>query len=120
MLLSKDYDALWNLLKDTNSAPVYMEKMDEEESKIPPKFVIFQRSTNDNGSESGDGVEILRDKYFTISIYAKKINDAVTIMDAYRNKLIQNGIRFTQQGPLYDTTSQRYTIDLDGRYSYGV
>lgn len=119
-MLSKDYDALWNLLKDTNSAPVYMEKMDEEETKIPAKFVIFERSTTDQSAESGDGIELLREKYFTISIYAKKINDVVTIMNAYRDKLIQNGIRFTQQGPIYDTTSQRYTVDLDGRYSYGV
>ena len=119
-MLSKDYNSLWNLLKDTDPSPVYMEKMDEEETKIPNKFVIFERSTTDQPNESGDGVEILREKYFTISIYAKKINDAVTIMNAYREKLIQNGIRFTQQGPIYDTTSQRYTVDLDGRYLYGV
>lgn len=97
-----------------------MEKMDEEETKIPAKFVIFERSTNDRGSESGDGVEIIREKYFTISIYAKKINDLLSILEDYRVKLKDNGIRFTQQGPLYDTTSQRYTVDLDGRYSYGV
>lgn len=119
-MLSKDYNALWNLLKDTNPAPVYMEKMDEEEKKIPDKFVIFERSTTDQPSESGDGVEVLREKYFTISIYAKKITDAVSIMNAYRDKLTQHGIRYTQQGPLYDTTSQRYTVDLDGRYAYGV
>ena len=92
----------------------------KKKQKIPAKFVIFERSSNDNPSEAGDGKEVLREKYFTISIYAKKESDAVSIMDAYRARLIENGIRFTQQGPIYDTTSQRYTVDLDGRYSYGV
>lgn len=119
-MLSKDYNALWNLLKDINLAPVYMDKMDEEEQKIPKKFVIFEPSTNDRGTEQGDGIEILREKYFTISIYAVKKADVLSITEAYRNKLTEKGIRFTQQGPLYDTTSQKYTVDLDGRYSYGV
>lgn len=112
---------LWQLFKHLkNKAPIYIGMMDEDENSIPNKYVILEDLASDNAFQNADGKNALRQRTYNIRIYARKKEEAETVIKEYRKELIEKGIPFTQLGPTYDPTSAFYSTLITGEIVYGV
>lgn len=111
---------LWNLFKHLkNKAPIYIDVMDEQESKIPQTYVILEEDVFDENRASGDGTSLLRVSSFNIRIHSRTAKKAREIVGDYRKVLIENNMSFQQYGPTYDPGTSYYSILITGKIAYG-
>lgn len=112
---------LWNLFKHLkNKAPIYLDVMNEQESKIPQAYVVLEEDVFDENLVAGDGKSLVRNSSYNIRIHARTIAKAKTIVQSYREVLLENGLHFEQYGPTFDPSTNYYSILITGRNAYGV
>lgn len=112
---------LWNLFKHLkNKAPIYLDVMNEQESKIPQAYVVLEEDVFDENLVAGDGKSLVRNSSYNIRIHARTIAKAKTIVQSYREVLLENGIPFEQYGPTFDPGTNYYSILITGRNTYGT
>lgn len=112
---------LWNLFKHLKSqAPIYIDVMDEQEDKIPQAYVILEEDVFDENLVAGDGLSLVRNSSYNIRIHSRTIKKAKTLVQAYRQVLLNNGIPFEQYGPTLDPGTDYYSILITGRNTYGT
>jgi len=112
---------LWNLFKHLKHiAPIYKDVMTEQEDKIPQAYVVLEEFTFDENRVSGDGRSLIRSSSYNIRIHARTVEKARSIVNAYRQVLLNGGLSFEQYGPTYDPGTSYFSILITGRNTYGV
>ena len=112
---------LWNYFKHLkNKAPIYLEVMDVQARKIPQAYVVLEEDVFDGNLVAGDGKSLVRNSSYNIRIHARTVAKAKTIVQAYRQVLLEKGMPFEQYGPTFDPGTDYYSILITGRNTYGT
>ena len=112
---------LWNLFKHLKSkAPIYLEVMDEQESKIPQIYVVLEEDVYDENLVAGDGKSLVRRSSYNIRIHSRTVDKAKKLVKDYRKVLLDKGMHFQQYGPTYDPSTDYYSILITGNETYGA
>jgi hypothetical protein len=69
---------------------------------------------------SGDGKSLLRRSSYNIRIHARTIAKAKSLVQSYRQVLLEQGMPFEQYGPTFDPGTSYYSILITGRQTYGT
>jgi|GEM_PF-4460072 len=112
---------LWNLFKHLkNKAPIYIDVMNEQESKIPQTYVILEEDVYDENLVTGDGKSLIRKNSYNIRIHARTAEKAKKLVADYRQVLLDKGLPFSQYGPTFDPSTNYYSILITGDDIYGT
>lgn len=112
---------LWDLFKHLKSkAPIYLNVMNEQESKIPQIYVVLEENVFDENLVAGDGKSLVRLSSYNIRIHSRTVDKAKKLVKDYRQVLLDKGMHFQQYGPTYDPSTDYYSILITGNDAYGT